>query len=182
VQADTVYPSLSWLHRGITEAMTHLMVRRYAPWPPADVGAALHAVDRRILAAPELTAPLLTAVSAMAAGAPSSMLPSAMLRLWTRATALEISGGVHNGARDAALQAAIDLLTAPPPAMCAPGPGASQYELAVGMKESHAWARLKARPSLRCGTSSRVIVVPCWWLLRHNRTSCLMQLLPWSAV
>lgn len=119
---------------------------RYAPWPPADVGAALHAVDRRILAAPELTAQLLTAVSAMAAGAPSSMLPTAMLRLWTRATALEVAGGVHNGARDAALQAAVDLLASPPPPMCAPGAGASQYELAVGMKESHAWARLKVLP------------------------------------
>lgn len=118
---------------------------RYAPWPPADVGAALQAVDRRIHAAPELTASLLTAVSAMASGAPSSMLPTAMLRLWTRATALEIAGGVHNGARDAALQAAIDLLAAPPPPMCSPPAGASQYDLAVGMKESHAWMRLKVR-------------------------------------
>jgi hypothetical protein len=116
---------------------------RYAPWPPSDVSAALQAVDRRILAAPELTASLLTAVSAMASGAPSSMLPSAMLRLWTRATALEMAAGVHNGARDAALQAAVDLLATAAPSMCSQGGGATQYELAVGMKESHAWLRLK---------------------------------------
>ena len=96
----------------------------------------------------------------MAAGAPSSLLPTAMLRLWTRATALEVAGGVHNGARDAALQAAVDLLAAGPPPMCAPGPGASQYELAVAMKESHAWLRLKARLRLPCFFVFLFVVLP----------------------
>lgn len=102
-----------------------------------------------MLTSPELTGELLTAVSAMAAGAPSSMLPTALLRLWTRAMELEMEVGVHNGARDAALQAAIDLLAAPAPSMCAPAAGASPFEIAIGMKEWHSWSSLKVCFSLK---------------------------------
>lgn len=116
---------------------------RYSPWPPSDISAVVQAVDRRILTAPELTAELLTAVSAMASGAPSSMLPTVLMRLWTRAMDLEVEVGVHNGSRDAALQAAVDLLAAPAPSMCSPGPTASPFEIAIGMKEWHAWSALK---------------------------------------
>ena len=113
-----------------------------------------------MLTAPELTGELLTAVSAMAAGAPSSMLPTALLRLWTRAMELEMEVGVHNGARDAALQAAIDLLAAPAPSMCSPAAGASPFEIAIGMKEWHSWSSLKVRVRLHCGpfTTSALLV------------------------
>ena len=127
---------------------------RYSPWPPSDISAVMQQVDRRMLTAPELTGELLTAVSAMAAGAPSSMMPTSLLRLWTRAMELEMEVGVHNGARDAALQAAIDLLAAPAPAMCAPAAGASPFEVAIGMKEWHSWSSLKVRTGAGAGAGA----------------------------
>lgn len=118
-----------------------------------------------MLTAPELTGELLTAVSAMAAGAPSSMLPTSLLRLWTRAMELEMEVGVHNGARDAALQAAIDLLAAPAPSMCAPAAGASPFEIAIGMKEWHSWSSLKVR-----AVCSAVLSLLLLLLLRRRRS------------
>jgi hypothetical protein len=51
------------------------------------------------------------------------MLSSALVRLWNLATAIEMAGGVHNGARDASLQAAIYLPAIHPPPMCYPQAG-----------------------------------------------------------
>ena len=79
--------------------------------------------------------------------------------------------GVHNGARDAALQAAVDLLATAPPAICSPPANASQYDLAVGMKESHAWMRLKVRPQClppRCSFFNRGLSVATYVLQRHT--------------
>eukprot|EP00892_Ulva_mutabilis_P007551 jgi/Ulvmu1/5168/UM021_0185.1 len=149
--------ALVWLHLPSQPTITPTLLRSavhisnpsqspiagYSPWPPSDISAVVQAVDRRILTAPELTAELLTAVSAMASGAPSSMLPTVLMRLWTRAMDLEVEVGVHNGSRDAALQAAVDLLAAPTPSMCSPGAAASPFEIAIGMKEWHAWSALK---------------------------------------
>lgn len=74
---------------------------------------------------------------------------------------LEEQSGVYTGSREAVLKAAVDLLAAQPPPMCRPAANKSPLNIAVGMKEVHAWSRLQATAA--------------WWLGEHANQACSEQ-------